>query len=234
MRLTSFTAIVLLVLMAVPSAAAAGQLRMEFQDGLVSISAADVPLRQVLSEWGRLGRTRIVNLEKISGAPLTLELARVPEKQALEIVLRGVQGYVVAQRAAALPGSSQFDRIVVMPGSVPPPSRAAAAPQPAPMQPQPQQMPAAMVDDQDQPVQEAPEQVEAAEQQQQPPPQQPQLLTQPGIQPMPPNAQGQNQNEPPSAVPPGGRVLVPSTGAVVAPAPGQLPVPAQKPPQQQQ
>ena len=233
MPVTSFAVVVLLVLMAVPSAAAAGQLRMEFQDGFVSISAADVPLRQVLSEWGRLGRTRIVNLDKISGAPLTLELALVPEKQALEIVLRGVQGYVVAQRAAALPGSSQFDRIVVMPGSVPPPSRAAAAPQPAPMQPQPQQMPAAMVDDQDQPVQEAPEQVEAVEQQQQQP-QQPQLLTQPGIQPMPPAAQGQNQNEPPNGVPPGGRVLVPATGAVVAPAPGQLPAPAQKPPQQEQ
>src|SRR3954470_14257748 len=139
MRSTSLAAIVLLVLTVLPPAATAGQLRMEFQDGLVSISASEVPLRQVLSEWARLGRTRIVNLEKVGGAPLTLELARVPEKQALEIVLRGVQGYVVAQRAGALPGSSQFDRMVVMPGSVPPLSRAAAAPQPAPMQPQPQQ-----------------------------------------------------------------------------------------------
>ena len=230
MRFTGYAAILLLLLMALPSAAA-GQLRMEFQNGLVSISAREVPLRQVLSEWARLGRTRVVNLEKMGGAPLTLELSRVPEKQALEIVLREVPGYMVAQRADAAPGSSQFDRIVVMPGTVSPPTRAAAVPpQPLPMQP-PQPMPAAPVDDQDQPVQEAPEQVEAVEQQQ--PAQQPPLLAQPGIQPMPPHPQGQNPNEPPTGVSPGGPVVVPSTGAVVAPAPGQLPLPAQKPPQQQ-
>jgi hypothetical protein len=166
---------------------------------------------------------------------LTLELAHVPEKQALEIILRTVPGYMVAQRATSLPGGSQFDRIVVMPGTVAPPSRAAAAPPltPPPPQTQPQPMPA-MVEDQDSPVQEAPDQVGAGNQQEEQPPHQPPTLAQPGFQPMPPpnpNQQGQPDQE--GAQEPAGPVSVPSKGAVVSPTPGQLPLPPQpKPPEQ--
>ena len=213
-----------------PSRAAAGQLRLEFRDGTVSISAADVPLKQVLIEWARLGQTRIVNLERLAGAPLTVELANVPEKQALEVILRNVPGYLVAQRAVPSAGGSQFDRIVVMPGTIPPaqPASRAAAPPPMPP-PMPPQMPPPVpqgpvppmtVEDQDQPVEDAdsPEQPEA---------QQPQLLTQPGIQPMP-QAPKEEDGE---AEQPNGPVTSPGPG-VVAPAPGQLPLPQRKPPEQ--
>ena len=237
-------AALVLLLAAVPPAATAGTLRLEFRDGYVSISAASVPLREVLTEWARLGQTRVVNAEKISGAPLTLELTHVPEKQALEILLRSVPGYVAARRATSIPGSSQFDRIVVMPGTVAPPNPAAAAP-PPPLPPAP--MPAMAVDDQDEPVQqEAPDQAGAIEQDQdqpqpQPQPQQPQTLPNPGIQPIPPAPPGQNDGDgvPPQndgdGVPPQstGPAAVPGGGAVVSPTPGQLPLPPSKPPNQE-
>jgi hypothetical protein len=207
---------------------------MEFRNGYVTISAADVPLRQLLTEWARLGQTRVVNLEKLSGAPLTIELANVPEKQALETILRGVPGYLVAQRETPIAGRSQFDRIVVMPGIVAPPSRAAAPPppQPQPMPPPqqvppqqvpPQQVPYA-VDDQDQPVQEEMPEQPTPDTDAAPPP----VMHQPGILPMPPR-QGQEKEAPPA-----GPVPAPfNRGTISSPSPGQLPVPQQKPPEQQ-
>jgi len=221
-----------LLFLSSPRAASAGPLRMEFANGYVTISASDVPLRQLLTEWGRLGKTRVVNGEKVGRALLTLELAHVPEKQALEIVLRSVPGYLVAQRSTAIQGGSQYDRIVVMPGTVAPPTRNAAAP-PAPPPPiQQVQAPPMPVEDQDQPVQEAPEQA-SAEQEEQPQPTAPQLLQQPGFQPMPPAPPGQQgQNDPNVTRQPVGPVPVPAHGAVVSQAPGQLPVPPK--PQQEQ
>ena len=81
--------------------ASAGELTLAFKDGLVTLKAVDTPLRQVLQEWARIGQTRIIGLEKLAGAPLTLELSDVPEKQALEILLRQIAGYMAAPRRVA-------------------------------------------------------------------------------------------------------------------------------------
>ena len=60
---------------------------------------------------------------------MTLELTGVPERQALDIVLRSVAGYIVAPRPAGSQGASAFDRIMILPTSVAPraPAPAAAA-----------------------------------------------------------------------------------------------------------
>jgi hypothetical protein len=231
MRPIALTLFALSPLVLCPLRADAGQLRMEFRDGTVSISAVDVPLSQVLSEWARLGQTRIVNLEKVSGAPLTVELANVPEKQALEVLLRNLPGYLAAARTVPTGAGSQFDRIVVMPGTIPPaqPAMRAAAPppQPPPMPQAPMPPMGGIVEDQDQPVQDAAEQAGPAEEQQ------PQLLAQPGIQPGPPVASGQQADgEEQPQEQPRGPGAAPVQGVIIAPQPGQLPVPPRKPPEQ--
>jgi hypothetical protein len=115
---------VTLVALGAPAPALAGPLVLVFDNGRVTVHATDVPLRQILSEWSRQGQTRVVGLERLGGAPVTLELTDVPEKQALEILLRSVAGYVAAPRmSAATPTISTFDRLVLLPTSV-----AAAAP----------------------------------------------------------------------------------------------------------
>ena len=86
-------------------------------DGRVSVSAKDATVRQILTEWARVGQTRIVNLERLGGGPLTLELANVPEAQALDTLLRSVSGYLAAPRAVTLPDASQYDRILLLPTS---------------------------------------------------------------------------------------------------------------------
>jgi len=105
--------------------AARADVQVSIQNGKVSITAKDAMVRDILAEWGRVGRTRIVNGEKVTGGPLTLQLVDVPEEQALRTVLRSVSGYVAAPRATVEAGASRFDRILVMPTSTaPPPSPA--------------------------------------------------------------------------------------------------------------
>ena len=58
-------------------------------------------MRQILTEWARVGQTRIVNVERIPGGPVTLQLTDVPESEALDLLLRSVTGYMAAQRAGA-------------------------------------------------------------------------------------------------------------------------------------
>lgn len=110
--------IVLALAVALP--AWAQQLNLDIRDGLVTLSATNVPVRQVLAEWARVGGTRVVGAERVSGAPLTLSLESVPEAKALDIILRGAAGYMAATRAAPGMGRSQYDRIMVLATSTPP------------------------------------------------------------------------------------------------------------------
>jgi hypothetical protein len=96
---------------------AAQSVKVEFRDGKVDIHAQNATVRAILQEWGKQGGTRIINGERIPGAPVTLELVGAYENQALEILLRGVSGYVVGPRQAGTSGASGFDRILILPTS---------------------------------------------------------------------------------------------------------------------
>lgn len=112
--------------------ASAQQLKLAFNDGLVSLDATSVPVRTILVEWAKLGGTNVIGGERITGSPLTLKLENVPEARALEIVLRSVAGYMAAPRSAtATPGASMYDRILVLATSAAP-APSAAAPRPSP------------------------------------------------------------------------------------------------------
>jgi hypothetical protein len=109
-------------------ASAQAPLKLQINGGRVTLHAENVPVRSILAEWARLGGTKIVNGDRVSGAPLTLELEGVPERQALDIILRGVSGYALAARTDGTPGVSMYDRIMILPTSVaprnPPPAAA--------------------------------------------------------------------------------------------------------------
>jgi hypothetical protein len=107
----------LLLVLALPGSAGAGEVRLTIHDGRVVLSARDVTLRQILVEWERVGGTRIVNRDRVPGTLLTLELVDVPERQALETLLRSTAGYVAARRLDPAGGGSQYSRLILMPGS---------------------------------------------------------------------------------------------------------------------
>ena len=118
----------LMVLAALP--ASAQQLTLRIHDGLVTMSASSVPVRQVLAEWARIGGTKVVGAERIAGQPLTLTLENVPEAKALDIILRGAAGYVAAERAVPGSGVSAYDRILVLATSSAPAATASASQRP--------------------------------------------------------------------------------------------------------
>ena len=106
---------------------------LQIQNGLVTLDARNVSPRQILAEWARVGGAKIVNGEKVAGPAVTLQLPGVPERQALDIILRGVSGYMLAMRQPGSAGASTFDRILILPTSVaprnpPPPPQQAARP----------------------------------------------------------------------------------------------------------
>jgi hypothetical protein len=100
-------------LLAVSTAFADVQLTM--QGGRVSLVAKDATVRQILTEWARVGHTKIVNVERVPGGPVTLELINVPESQALDVLLRTLSGYITAPRPVDAANLSRFDRIIIMP-----------------------------------------------------------------------------------------------------------------------
>ena len=107
--------IIACVLVVGPAMAGSGELRLTMRDGLVTLVARDVTVRQILTEWARVGRTKVVNIERIPGGPVTIELTDLPESKALDIILRSLAGFVAAPRAQTDPNASRFDRILVMP-----------------------------------------------------------------------------------------------------------------------
>lgn len=111
--------------MAAPARAQA--LKLAFNQGHVSLDATAVPVRTILGEWAKLGGTKVVGAERITGAPLTLKLDNVPEAQALNIILRSVAGYMAAPRSTVA-GASMYDRILIMATSSSPAPAAAARP----------------------------------------------------------------------------------------------------------
>lgn len=200
----------------VASTASAGELTLTMADGRVTLIAKDVPVRQILSEWARVGNTRMVNAEKMVGGPLTLQLVDVPEKEALDILLRSAAGYVTASRETAIPGASVYDRVIILATSRPPAATIGAPPapfnsRPAIPNPLPPQPPP---DDDGEPVDR--DQVTPA-----PPP----GLQNPGM-PFPGPTPGMNN---PGANPNANPGLPNSNAPVTSPRPGMLPAPQPTP-----
>ncbi len=111
---------------------ASADVQLTIQNGRVTLVAKDATVRQILVEWARVGQTRIVNVDRIPGGPLTLELRDVSEQQALRVLLRSLGGYVTAPRTTQVANASMFDRILVMPVTAPAPSPASAPAAPPP------------------------------------------------------------------------------------------------------
>jgi hypothetical protein len=233
-RLThALVAAVLAVGLSAP--ASAGQVRLEIRDGLVTLEAKDASPREILAEWARVGKTRVVNAERVPGGPLTLSLSGVPEAKALDLILRSVGGYVAAPRPVVVAAASRYDRIMVMPVARP----AGGVPAPPPPTPttttfgRPQRgnirQPAVILDDQGDPVvQEEPEPEEQ--------PMQPGSAAQPGMptsQPAMPNTPSPTQGQAPGAGPATAPPSAPTPGMPTA-APGAakpgMPTTPPKPP----
>ena len=124
-----------LLLAGLTGAEASAAVQLTIRDGQVWLAADHATVAQILSEWTRVGRTQIVNGDRVPGGPLSIVLAGVPEQEALSVVLRAAGGYVTVNRPDraddARGSESRFARIVVVPtpaGADPAVTRTAGSP----------------------------------------------------------------------------------------------------------
>lgn len=182
------------------SLAAAGDLTLTLANGRATLIAQDVPLRQILEEWARVGNTTIVNGDKLMGPPMTLQLVDRPEREVLDLLLRSASGYIASPRGRNLAGASQFDKVMILPVSRGPVGIASAPPPPTQFGRPPSavhQMPMQVADDDD--------------------PVEPPQVTPPGMGPQNVPTANPFQPHPGQQVP----VTAPRPGILPAPPPGQ-------------
>jgi hypothetical protein len=218
----------------VAASTASAQVQLTMQNGRVSLIAKDATVRQILTEWARVGQTKIVNMERVPGGPITIELNNVTEAQALDVLLRALSGYISAPRPVEVENLSHFDRIIIMP-TLAAARPAISSPPPPVFQQTPQFMPPPADDAEDDkpapnvPVPGAPRgpvfntfpQPQTAT---------PQTSSQPGLsmpQQVPAGQQTPSGQPSPTPVAPYGGVAVP--GMVAPPPPGQSQSPSQQP-----
>ncbi|HEX5109435.1 MAG TPA: hypothetical protein VFV95_13350 [Vicinamibacterales bacterium] len=138
MKLTGIALLTSLLLAAALPAAAQSPVSIRFDNGNVTLTANNAPLRTILAEWTRVGGSKIVNAERVTGQPVTLELNNVPEREALRVLLRSLGGYMAAARRDGATGASTLDRIFLIPTPAPPNTPATnAVNTPSPAAPRP-------------------------------------------------------------------------------------------------
>lgn len=144
MSLTRVAAVVVVLIASVAPAAAQGarKLDISFDNGMVTLVAENVTLREILAEWARKGGSRIINADKLGGSPVFLtEFKNEPESLVLRTLLREAPGYGVSTRADAAAGASTIGTVMILATrTVPVSNVAVAAPQVTaqpPFQPQP-------------------------------------------------------------------------------------------------
>jgi len=161
------------------------------RNGLVSLVAQNVTVREILAEWTRQGGTQVQGADKMTGAPITVQFDGQPESVVLESLLRGTAGYILYPRMDGSSGASIWQSVSILATSHPTQLYSAptsSSPQIAPIV---QTMP----DDEIPPVTPSPN---GPAQTQQAPPPQPNRPTMPGVY------------VPLQTVPPGGAVPTPT------------------------
>jgi hypothetical protein len=85
-------------------------------DGLVSLSAQNVSVREILAEWARQCGCYVVNWDKLAGGPLTvpLQFERAPQGKVLESLLRQAAGFVLTPRRAGSQAISNYETIYIL------------------------------------------------------------------------------------------------------------------------
>jgi hypothetical protein len=98
---------------------AAAQVVLSLGDGRATLRATNATTAEILSEWSRAGQTTMVNLDKVDKGRVTLTLDDVPERMALDVILRSAAGFVAIPRTIDEAGASRIARIVILPRSTP-------------------------------------------------------------------------------------------------------------------
>lgn len=88
----------------------------DVRNGNMTLVATGATLEHILAEWSRVGNVEVtMRGEGLSRAPITLLLRDLTEREALDILLREVGGYLLVARQNPAAGRSAFERILIVP-----------------------------------------------------------------------------------------------------------------------
>jgi hypothetical protein len=104
------------------------KLDLKFNNGLVTLQAQNVTVRDVLAEWARLCECQVIGAEKITNAPLTMPVQYVNQPEA--VIMKSLLnpgtiqgsvsgGYVFVPRGPGETGASVYASIRIAPVSHP-------------------------------------------------------------------------------------------------------------------
>jgi hypothetical protein len=128
-RVATAVAAVLIAFVAPAKAQGPRKLEISFDNGMVTLVAENVTLRDILTEWARKGGSRMINAEKLAGNPVYLtEFKNQPESLVLRTLLSDAPGYGMAMRTPA-PGASSIATVTILATRTMPVSNAPIAPQ---------------------------------------------------------------------------------------------------------
>src|SRR6185503_7563593 len=99
------------------ASAGAQTLTLRVEQGLVTMSARNVVVSEILARWTQVTGVTVVNGDRAT-MRVTLELVNEPERSALAVVLRDVHGYILAARQSdGVAGAMTINRILIAPAS---------------------------------------------------------------------------------------------------------------------
>ena len=110
------TLVVTAALLACAEGGAAQTLSLRVQNGRATLEARGVSARQIVAEWATQTEATVVGSDALSPEPVTLHLVEVPERVALDAILREARGYILGagpRRTA----TSNFGLILIMPST---------------------------------------------------------------------------------------------------------------------
>jgi hypothetical protein len=109
--------------LAIPAGAQAPRvLNLKFStDGLVTLTAQNVTVRDILAEWARQCGCYVVNADQLAGAPIAVPISfeSAAQPDVLRSLLRETGGYALTPRRAGSTSISQYETIYIINASAP-------------------------------------------------------------------------------------------------------------------
>ncbi|HEX5070589.1 MAG TPA: hypothetical protein VFV78_10290 [Vicinamibacterales bacterium] len=107
-----------------PQAPAPPSVKITFEPGgLVSLTASNISLREILAEWTRKGGTKFNGEDRLASSPMTLQYDHRPEVEVMTSLLRAAAGNIVVPRdqvaQAGTTGVSEIGAVFIVATSTP-------------------------------------------------------------------------------------------------------------------
>lgn len=83
-------------------------------NGVMSLTATNAQLRDILNEWKRKGGTAFDGAERLMGSALTVQFDHRPETEVMASLLRNASGFVIGPRQSTSNAASSIEVVYVL------------------------------------------------------------------------------------------------------------------------